>query len=107
MTKTKPLRVTFESDEEAMCLALAMIGQGDRAILRSTNYTPSQVTYRLGKAKAVMRQEHGFRVMWRNGEGSVVARVKKDILGVLMADVQRRLPVQITKPTIKTVGAKR
>lgn len=98
-------RVTFESDRDAVCLAEAMLGQSNKAIMLRTGLSSSQITYRLHKAKTVQGNEHGYRVAWRNGESDLVKRIKRDVVAVLKKDIQRTLPVQIAHPTPEMVAA--
>lgn len=96
-------RITFEGDSDSEALALAMMGQSDRAIIRQTGLTPNQINYRLAKAKRIERNKHGYRVAWRNGESAMVKQVKADLLAITKREIQRTLPQQIAKPTPKTI----
>ena len=100
---TRRVLVTFETFSDATCVALAALGQSDKVIMRELNLTQGQIQYRLHKAKTVEGYANGYRVQWRNGESDIVHQVKRDILKVLRADIQARLPQQIVRPETKTV----
>jgi hypothetical protein len=98
-----PIKVTFAAFSDAEALALAMLGQTDAVIIRSTGLTKGQISYRLKKAKNLEHLAHGYRVRWRNGESDICQKIKKDLLSVIRADIQKTMPVQIAKPEVKTV----
>lgn len=66
--KTKPMRVTWTSDDELRCAILAGMGFSTKFIMAETGLTPSQVTYRLHKA-AIKRADY------RNGDSAMAERM--------------------------------
>lgn len=88
-------KVTFAGYSDAQCVALAMLGQSTRTIQRETKLTPSQIQYRLTKAKNVEGNKNGYRVAWRNGDSPVVQKIKNDMLSVIRRDVQARIPQRL------------
>lgn len=99
------VKITFEDYDDAQIVALAKIGQGDKAIMAQVDgKTKSQINYRLHKAKTIEKLEHGYRVAWRLGESEIVQMVKRDLLGIIRAEVQKNLPMQIDHPKPKTIS---
>lgn len=102
-------QITFLDRRDAETLALGMIGGGNTAMDRHFRHKgvepPSggQISYRLAMAKELYGLEHGFRVSWRRGESKFFKMVKKDILGVLVHEIQRTLPQKLVHVTPKTV----
>ena len=101
-----PITVTFAGHSDAECIALAQLGQSDKVIMRDCGLSAGQISYRLRKAKDLLGNQHGFRTMWRNGEGEVVKRIKDDIVAILRQDVQRNLPRQLIKVPVKGASEK-
>lgn len=66
--KTKPLRVTWSSDEDIQTAILAGMGFSTKFITETTGLTPCQVSYRLHKAQI-------RRSAYRNGESVVAQRM--------------------------------
>lgn len=66
--KTKPIRVTWTSDDELRCAILAGMGFSTKFIMAETGLTQSQITYRLHKA-AIKRADY------RNGDSAMAERM--------------------------------
>lgn len=66
--KTKPIRVTWTSDDELRCAILAGMGFSTRFIIAETGLTACQISYRLRKATIK-------RADYRNGESAMAERV--------------------------------
>lgn len=97
------IKVTFAGHADAEAVALAQLGQSDKVIMRDCRLSQGQIQYRLRKAKDLMVQKQGFRTMWRNGEGTLVRRIKNEVLAVLRQDIQRKLPGKIIHAPARTV----
>lgn len=65
---TKPLRVTWSSDEDIQTAILAGMGFSTKFITETTGLTKCQVSYRLHKAGIK-------RAAYRNGESDVAQRM--------------------------------
>lgn len=57
---------------------MAEAGIGNKAIMRATGATNSQITYRVGLYKRGMRLRYGLRVGWRNGEHPLLHQFLED-----------------------------
>lgn len=101
--KATPLKVTFETDHDADVVALAKLGIGDKYIVAQTGLSPSQVSYRLNKAKKLEGHEDGYRVQWRTGSSDVLRHVLMDMRAALRLDVKRNLPGKLHHPTPEVV----
>lgn len=88
-------KITFAGNADALSVALAQLGQSDSVIEKECGLTPGQISYRLRKAKDLMKQQDGFRTAWRKGESKICQMVKADVLAIIKKDIQRKLPVQI------------
>ena len=84
-----------------MAVALAKIGQSNLVINRDCGLKDGQTNYRLTKAQRLEGGKGGYRRAWANGETPLVRRIKNDYLGVLMNEVQRKLPRLIEHPAPK------
>lgn len=85
--KTKPIRVTWTSDDELRCAILAGMGFSTQFIMEETGLTQSQVTYRLNKAQIK-------RADYRNGGSAMAERMmgyipasKQAIRGIMKLEV--------------------
>jgi len=84
---TKPMRVTWTSDEELRCAILGGMGFSTKMICEQTGLSPCQVSYRLNKANIHRRD-------YRDGISDVAQRVMgtipqnkriiRDLLGLRM-----------------------
>ena len=97
------LKWVFQQDAQAELIALAMLGQSNRAIKQSLAYTDGQIQYALRKAKDLQKMKASIRSQWRDGTSGVAQQVMHDLKAVLIAEVQRDLPKLIVHPTAKTV----
>jgi hypothetical protein len=70
------------------CLLLAMRGRSNRAIIKKTGLTPSQISYRL-KTFGVSRMDY------RNGEGPLARKVDKATEELAEAALLRHLEAHV------------
>jgi len=68
VTRTKPLRVTWQTNEELRCALFAGLGFDTAMISAYTGLTPGQVNYRLHKA-GIKRSDY------RHGESAIAQRI--------------------------------
>lgn len=95
--------ITFADPDDAKAVALAMLGQSNKSILRRTRgLTDGKVTYRLSKHQRIEDKHGGYRVGWRNGESDLVKQVLSDIAGVVQQEIQRSTPGRIEHRTPET-----
>jgi len=66
--KTKPIRVTWTSDDELQCAILAGMGFSTKLITEQTGLTACQVSYRLHKGQI-------YRKDYRDGSSDVAQRM--------------------------------
>lgn len=85
--KTKPIRVTWTSDDELRCAILAGMGFSTAFIMAETGLTACQISYRLRKA-AIKRADY------RNGGSAMAERMlgyipasKQAIRGIMKLEV--------------------
>ena len=99
----KNLKWSFADDAQAELIANAMLGQSNRAIRQSVEFTDNEINYALTKAKTLYGLKSSLRSGWRDGTNDVARQVKRDLIAVIRAEVQSNLPKLIHHPTPKTV----
>jgi hypothetical protein len=90
--KSSP-RIKFadEAANEVVAVAMAKVGASTVAIQKKTFLSPSQIAYRLNKAKVLEGRETGYRIAFRNGDSPEFKRIMKDYVAVLKIDVAEKL----------------
>jgi hypothetical protein len=103
VVRWRNLKWAFEQDAQAELIANALLGQSNRAIRGELAFTENEINYALTKAKGLYGLKNSIRSGWRDGTNDVVRQVKRDLVSVLRAEVQAKLPKLIVHPTPKTV----
>jgi hypothetical protein len=82
--RTKPRPVDFvENFEDFLVAALVFKGYSTTCIADATDFTPGQITYRIGKA-GLQWERHNFR----NGTSPLAKSELSDLCGMDFADIE-------------------
>jgi hypothetical protein len=92
------LKWVFTDEAQAELIAQAMLGQSNLAIRRDLEFTNNEINYALSRAKDLQGLPASIRAGWRDGTNPIVRRIKTDLLAVLRADIQSKLPKLILHP---------
>lgn len=84
--------VDFTAESDLLCAVLGALGMSTKYIQSRTHLTPSQVVYRLTKAKHRLGLEQGFRVGYRNGANRFVGMVLSDFETAITKELKNELP---------------
>ena len=92
------IRFENESANEVVAVAMAKVGASTVAIQKKTFLSPSQIAYRLNKAKQLENRKMGYRVAFRNGDSPEFKQIMKDYVAVLKVDVSEKLSRLVIAP---------
>jgi catalase len=95
----KNLKWTYQGEEQAELIAMAMLGQSNKAIQRELEFSDGEITYALSKAKELQALPQAIRASWRDGTNPVARQIRVEMMAVLRVDIQQRLPKLIYHPT--------